>query len=273
MQNNYSHGNYSGQQSWTSGSDNYSWRESVENATTSLDPDVYSDRNSHSRYPVDPNIPIYHSAGPDPTAFQQGLQAAYATGIQPGSQYTHHATQPQYPYATPVDPYAAGFSRSASDPGTGGQGVISPAYYSPHARPLSPASSMQNPNASTMRYAPFPPPPGSPMPLPRNDGTSRQISSAHHGQPLTVDGKQRERVFIACGNCRRRRSKCDGAQPCTNCQRYREECTYDQFPVRRGQDKEQRIRSPAGVRKSRKSGSRRDDDDDDEHEASTSGHY
>ncbi len=45
------------------------------------------------------------------------------------------------------------------------------------------------------------------------------------------------------------------------------------FPVRRGQDKEQRIRSPAGVRKSRRAGSRRDDEDYDEHEAGASGHY
>ena len=205
MQNNYPHGNYSGQQAWTSGNDNYSWRESVENATTSLDPDVYSDRNSsYSRYPVDPNVPIYHSAGPDPTGFQQGLQAAYASGMQPGSQPMHHATQPQYPYATSVDPYAAGFSRSASDLGAASQGGASSAYYAQHPqRPLSPGSSAQNPNSSTMRYAPFPPPPSSPMPIPRNDGSSRQSSSAHRTQttqPLTVDGKQRERVFIACGN-------------------------------------------------------------------------
>lgn len=73
---------------------------------------------------------------------------------------------------------------------------------------------------------------------------------------------------------RRRRAKCDGGQPCTNCQRYREECAYDLFPVRRGQDKEQRTRSAAGVRKPRKSGSRRDDDDYDEYEAGPSaGHY
>ena len=206
MQNNYPHGNYSGQQAWTSGNDNYSWRESVENATTSLDPDVYSDRNSsYSRYPVDPNVSIYHSAGPDPTGFQQGLQAAYASGMQPGSQPMHHATQPQYPYATSVDPYAAGFSRSASDPGAASQGGASSAYYAQHTqRPLSPGSSAQNPNSSTMRYAPFPPPPSSPMPIPRNDGSSRHSSSSAHrtqtAQPLTVDGKQRERVFIACGN-------------------------------------------------------------------------
>nr|VWO96420.1 C6 zinc finger protein [Ganoderma boninense] len=270
MQNNYPHGNYPGQP-WTSDSDNYSWRESVENATTSLDPDVYSDRNSYSRYPIDPNVPIYYSAGPDPTAFQQGLQAAYATGMQPGPQLTHHATQPQYPYATPVDPYTAGVSRSASDPGAAGQGGMSPAYYPPQARPLSPVSSTQNPHGSAMRYAPFPPPPSSPMPLPRNDGTSRQLSGTHHAQPLTVDGKQRERVFIA----RRRRSKCDGAQPCTNCQRYREACVYDQLPVRRGPDNKPRsVRSPPGVRKARKTGFRMDDDDDyDEHEAGPSGHY
>ena len=84
--------------------------------------------------------------------------------------------------------------------------------------------------------------------------------------PLTLHA---DCVFI---DSRRRRSKCDGGQPCTNCQRYREECTYDQFPVRRGQDKEQRVRSPAGVHKPRKTGSRRDDDYD-EPEAGASGHY
>lgn len=173
----------------------------MENATTSLDPDVYSDRNSYPRYPVDPNVPIYHSAGPDPSGFQQGLQAAYASGIQPGSHTTYHGAHPQSPYATPADPYATGLSRSASDPGATSQGAISSAYYPQHARPLSPAYSAQSPNQSTMRYAPFPPPAPSAMLHARNDTSSRHIQSTHceHPiQPLTVDGRQRERVFIAC---------------------------------------------------------------------------
>ncbi|KAI1788158.1 hypothetical protein LXA43DRAFT_1026459 [Ganoderma leucocontextum] len=279
MQNNYPHGNSSAQLPWTSGGDNHSWRESVENATTSLDPDVYSDKNRYPRYPVDTKAPSYHSAGSDSSGFQQGLHAVYASGIQPGSQAVYHAAHPQYPYATPADAYTAGFSRSVSDPGTASHGGVSSAYYPQHPQPLSPPYSTQNSNVSAMRYAPFPPPPSSPMPHARNDDNSRQTSSTRREpimQPLTVDGKQRERVFIACSNCRRRRSKCDGAQPCSNCQRYGERCAYDMFPVRRGQDKEQRVRSPAGVQKPRKSGSRkdqRDDSDDDEHEAGLSGHY
>ncbi|KAI0351378.1 hypothetical protein OH77DRAFT_1367226, partial [Trametes cingulata] len=54
---------------------------------------------------------------------------------------------------------------------------------------------------------------------------------------LTVDGKPRERVYVACDRCRTRKLRCDGAQPaCFNCQKVAHtgvECRYDPAPKRR----------------------------------------
>ncbi|PIL25346.1 transcription factor [Ganoderma sinense ZZ0214-1] len=75
-------------------------------------------------------------------------------------------------------------------------------------------------------------------------------------QPLTVDGKPRERVYVACDRCRLRKLRCDGGQPsCFNCERVADQgvfCCYESAPRRRGQDKAPRIRSPVGQRKPRR---------------------
>lgn len=39
--------------------------------------------------------------------------------------------------------------------------------------------------------------------------------------------KKRSKVSRACNNCRRRKIKCTGANPCLNCQTYKCECTYN----------------------------------------------
>lgn len=45
--------------------------------------------------------------------------------------------------------------------------------------------------------------------------------------------QKRRRVTRACDECRRKKIKCDGKQPCTHCTVYSYECTYDQPSNRR----------------------------------------
>ena len=160
MQDDYRHGNYSGQPQLNSESDDL-WRESVENATKLLDPDVYSDGNgcpqllTHVR-----TIPSKsHSAEADTSGSQHEPHAVYADQIQPESQIVHYAPCPLHPSATHVDPYAARLSHWMPDPETTSQGAISLSYFPQQAWPLSPAYSAQNPNTSTMGHPPSPPPP------------------------------------------------------------------------------------------------------------------
>ncbi|KIY45620.1 hypothetical protein FISHEDRAFT_49059 [Fistulina hepatica ATCC 64428] len=59
-------------------------------------------------------------------------------------------------------------------------------------------------------------------------------------QPLTTQGRPRARVFVACRQCRSKKTRCDGAKPvCYNCQHRTDDhtCTYDSVPKRRGPDK------------------------------------
>ncbi|PLB52803.1 putative C6 transcription factor [Aspergillus steynii IBT 23096] len=50
-------------------------------------------------------------------------------------------------------------------------------------------------------------------------------------EPLPM--QKRRRVTRACDECRRKKIKCDGKQPCTHCTVYSYECTYDQPSNRR----------------------------------------
>ncbi|KAI1784849.1 hypothetical protein LXA43DRAFT_174761 [Ganoderma leucocontextum] len=61
-------------------------------------------------------------------------------------------------------------------------------------------------------------------------------------QPLTSHGKPRERVYLACLQCRNRKVRCDGAKPeCYNCMKRADPtagtCSYDAAPRRRGKDR------------------------------------
>ncbi|KAI1374686.1 hypothetical protein F4677DRAFT_455372 [Hypoxylon crocopeplum] len=56
-------------------------------------------------------------------------------------------------------------------------------------------------------------------------GSSSETPSA----PL----QKRRRVTRACDECRRKKIKCDGKQPCTHCQVYSYDCTYDKPSNRR----------------------------------------
>lgn len=53
------------------------------------------------------------------------------------------------------------------------------------------------------------------------------------GETSTAPLQKRRRVTRACDECRRKKIKCDGKQPCTHCQVYSYECTYDKPSNRR----------------------------------------
>ncbi|EEH04744.1 conserved hypothetical protein [Histoplasma capsulatum G186AR] len=52
-------------------------------------------------------------------------------------------------------------------------------------------------------------------------------------QPKAPPLQKRRRVTRACDECRRKKIKCDGKQPCTHCTVYSYDCTYDQPSNRR----------------------------------------
>ncbi|KAH1646709.1 hypothetical protein KXX16_000407 [Aspergillus fumigatus] len=57
------------------------------------------------------------------------------------------------------------------------------------------------------------------------------FSDSKPKEPLPM--QKRRRVTRACDECRRKKIKCDGKQPCTHCTVYSYECTYDQPSNRR----------------------------------------
>lgn len=60
-------------------------------------------------------------------------------------------------------------------------------------------------------------------------GNAAESSSEAASAPL----QKRRRVTRACDECRRKKIKCDGKQPCTHCQVYSYDCTYDKPSNRR----------------------------------------
>jgi hypothetical protein len=54
------------------------------------------------------------------------------------------------------------------------------------------------------------------------DQTSPSIASSHAGKSAIKSGhlQKRRRVTRACDECRRKKIKCDGKQPCTHCTVY-----------------------------------------------------
>lgn len=57
-------------------------------------------------------------------------------------------------------------------------------------------------------------------------------ASTSHGKSA-VPMQKRRRVTRACDECRRKKIKCDGKQPCTHCTVYSYDCTFDQPSNRR----------------------------------------
>ncbi|ETN38147.1 uncharacterized protein HMPREF1541_07771 [Cyphellophora europaea CBS 101466] len=71
-------------------------------------------------------------------------------------------------------------------------------------------------------------------PEPSDQLSQHKASTAadSHGKP-SVPMQKRRRVTRACDECRRKKIKCDGKQPCTHCTVYSYDCTYDQPSNRR----------------------------------------
>ncbi|KAL8847313.1 MAG: hypothetical protein Q9221_007629 [Calogaya cf. arnoldii] len=63
-------------------------------------------------------------------------------------------------------------------------------------------------------------------------GTDPAPNPSGSPKPPTT-GQKRRRVTRACDECRRKKIKCDGKQPCTHCTVYSYDCTYDQPSNRR----------------------------------------
>ncbi|KAH9848331.1 hypothetical protein C2E23DRAFT_739783 [Lenzites betulinus] len=121
------------------------------------------------------------------------------------------------------------------------------------SEPVSPTVHSLGPSASTS-YAAQPsspstaPPEGGPNPSAAeqsgSDTATNKKARLHLApdQPLTTSGKPRERVYVACVQCRNRKVRCDGSKPeCHNCTRRTdlnsERCSYDSAPRRRGKDR------------------------------------
>lgn len=68
---------------------------------------------------------------------------------------------------------------------------------------------------------------------PDPDQTSPPADQANDAPRPQVPMQKRRRVTRACDECRRKKIKCDGKQPCTHCTVYSYECTYDQPSNRR----------------------------------------
>ncbi|KAJ5541464.1 hypothetical protein N7494_006540 [Penicillium frequentans] len=65
------------------------------------------------------------------------------------------------------------------------------------------------------------------------DFSPHDTSPADHKSNQSLPMQKRRRVGRACDECRRKKIKCDGKQPCTHCTVYSYECTYDQPSNRR----------------------------------------
>ncbi|CAG8960484.1 hypothetical protein HYFRA_00008203 [Hymenoscyphus fraxineus] len=75
-----------------------------------------------------------------------------------------------------------------------------------------------------------------------------QASSPASGTPISQTPRvnplqKRRRVTRACDECRRKKIKCDGKQPCTHCTVYSYDCSYDQPSNRRRNPAPQYIES------------------------------
>ncbi|KAJ4424305.1 Gypsy retrotransposon integrase-like protein 1 [Gnomoniopsis sp. IMI 355080] len=62
-----------------------------------------------------------------------------------------------------------------------------------------------------------------------DDDGNASASNSNPSMPM----QKRRRVTRACDECRRKKIKCDGKQPCTHCSVYSYECTYDKPSNRR----------------------------------------
>ncbi|KAH9922814.1 uncharacterized protein BXZ73DRAFT_91534 [Epithele typhae] len=161
----------------------------------------------------------FHHAEHDPASSQHypgsARADAYAQPHQP------HPREQLWQYAPPVEAPRARLEHPALE------GSPTREYqHHPHHGPLS------------SHAAPLAGPGRSPTSGRRRDKARLELAA---DQPLTTQGKQRTRVYVACVQCRGRKIRCDGAKPvCHNCSRRSENpqlCNYDAAPKRRGPDR------------------------------------
>ncbi|KIV80308.1 hypothetical protein PV11_07819 [Exophiala sideris] len=92
--------------------------------------------------------------------------------------------------------------------------------------------SMDNPSDEALRQEPLTPTAGISGGS-RPESPSDETPVDENGDRVPAPTQKRRRVTRACDECRRKKIKCDGKQPCTHCTVYSYECTYDQPSNRR----------------------------------------
>ncbi|RAR16047.1 transcriptional activator mut3p [Stemphylium lycopersici] len=80
------------------------------------------------------------------------------------------------------------------------------------------------------RSGPYDPPPEDTSEFGEENSETNDVGDDQAPKPQP---QKRRRVTRACDECRRKKIKCDGKQPCTHCTVYSYECTYDQPSNRR----------------------------------------
>ncbi|OJD36274.1 c6 transcription factor [Diplodia corticola] len=100
--------------------------------------------------------------------------------------------------------------------------------------PWATPTTQQEPDHTPRDASEQPDQPDQPDGLPDQDPQSPSADHASDSHaPRQVPMQKRRRVTRACDECRRKKIKCDGKQPCTHCTVYSYECTYDQPSNRR----------------------------------------
>ncbi|KAJ5432090.1 uncharacterized protein N7458_011246 [Penicillium daleae] len=62
----------------------------------------------------------------------------------------------------------------------------------------------------------------------RPQSSTPLVGGSDHIRPTKTQGRKRKRVSVACRSCRVRKSRCDGARPCSTCEDMDTECRYEQ---------------------------------------------
>ncbi|CRL22257.1 Fungal transcriptional regulatory protein, N-terminal [Penicillium camemberti] len=62
----------------------------------------------------------------------------------------------------------------------------------------------------------------------RSQYSTPSVGGSNYIQQTKIQGPKRKRVSVACRSCRLRKSRCDGARPCSTCEDMGAECRYEQ---------------------------------------------
>ncbi|KAH1594733.1 hypothetical protein KXX34_001853 [Aspergillus fumigatus] len=67
---------------------------------------------------------------------------------------------------------------------------------------------------------------------PSHESSSPPLGESDQLRSARASGRKRKRVSVACRSCRARKSRCNGARPCSSCEDVGTECQYEQLPSR-----------------------------------------